>query len=133
LALNMDVAAALPRGRGDERRLSQVLLNLAGNALKFTEAGEGRMKASIGDGRFFGCVSDTGRGMSAAGQHGVFEAVQEVDSSLTRKSGGTGLGLSIARRIVELHGGRLSVESTVGKGSTFLFTIPVRVERQVTQ
>jgi len=127
LALSMDVAADLPRGRGDERRLSQVLLNLVGNALKFTEAGEVNIKAGIEDGRFLVCVSDTGPGISAADQERIFEAFQQGDSSLTRKKSGTGLGLSIARRIVELHGGRLWVESFVGKGSTFSFTIPVRV------
>jgi len=132
LALNVDVAADLPRGRGDERRLSQVLLNLVGNALKFTEAGQVRVRAGLKDGEFLVSVSDTGPGISAADQQRIFEAFQQVDSSLTRKKGGTGLGLSIARRIVELHGGRLSVDSVLGKGSTFSFTIPVRVERQMT-
>ena len=132
LALKVDVAADLPRGRGDERRLSQVLLNLLGNALKFTEAGEIRVKAGLEDGQFVVSVADTGPGISASDQARIFEAFQQVDSSLTRKKGGTGLGLSIARRIVELHGGRLWVESVPGKGSTFSFTVPVRVERQVT-
>ena len=133
LALKVDVAADLPRGRGDERRLSQVLLNLLGNALKFTEAGEIRVKAGLEDGQFVVSVADTGPGISASDQARIFEAFQQVDSSLTRKKGGTGLGLSIARRIVELHGGRLWVESVPGKGSTFSFTVPVRVERQVMQ
>ena len=133
LGLKMDVAADLPRGRGDDRRLSQVLLNLVGNALKFTEAGEVRVKAGLADGQFLVSVADTGPGISPADQQRIFEAFQQVDSSLTRKKGGTGLGLSIARRIVELHGGRLWVESAPGKGSTFSFTIPVRVEQQVMQ
>jgi signal transduction histidine kinase len=132
LALKVDVAADLPRGRGDERRLSQVLLNLVGNALKFTEAGDVRVKAGFEDGQFRVAVADTGPGISPSDQERIFEAFQQVDSSLTRKKGGTGLGLSIARRIVELHGGRLWVESVPGKGSTFSFTVPVRVERQVT-
>ena len=132
LALKVDVAADLPRGRGDERRLSQVLLNLVGNALKFTEAGEVRVKAGLKDGDFIVSVADTGPGISASDQERIFEAFQQVDTSLTRRKGGTGLGLSIARRIVELHGGRLWVESAPGKGSTFSFTVPVRVERQVT-
>jgi len=132
LALKVDVAADLPRGRGDERRLSQVLLNLVGNALKFTEAGDVRVKAGFEDGQFRVAVADTGPGISPSDQERIFEAFQQVDSSLTRKKGGTGLGLSIARRIVELHGGRLWVESAPGKGSTFSFTVPVRVERQVT-
>ena len=108
------MAADLPRGRGDERRLSQVLLNLLGNALKFTEAGEIRVKAGLEDGQFVVSVADTGPGISASDQARIFEAFQQVDNSLTRKKGGTGLGLSIARRIVELHGGRLWVESAPG-------------------
>jgi signal transduction histidine kinase len=132
LALKVDVAADLPRGRGDERRLSQVLLNLVGNALKFTEAGEVRVEATARDSEFVVLVSDTGLGIAPADQQKIFEEFQQVDSSLARKKGGTGLGLSIARRIVELHGGRLWVESAPGKGSTFSFSVPVRVERQVT-
>jgi signal transduction histidine kinase len=133
LALTADVAAGLPRGRGDERRLSQVLLNLVGNALKFTEAGAVRIGAGLEGGQFLVSVADTGPGISPADRERIFEAFQQVDSSLTRKKGGTGLGLSIARRIVELHGGRLWVESEPGKGATFSFTVPVQVERQVTQ
>jgi signal transduction histidine kinase len=132
LALKVDVGADLPRGRGDERRLSQVLLNLVGNALKFTEAGGVRVEAGLRNGEFVVSVADTGPGISPADQERIFEAFQQVDSSVTRKKGGTGLGLSIARRIVELHGGRLWVESAPGTGSTFSFAVPVRVERQVT-
>jgi signal transduction histidine kinase len=131
LALKVDVGADLPRGRGDERRLSQVLLNLVGNGLKFTEAGEVRVAAGLDDGRFLVSVTDTGPGIAPADQERIFETFQQVDSSLTRKKGGTGLGLSIAKRIVELHGGRLWVESAPGKGATFSFTVPVRVEGQV--
>jgi signal transduction histidine kinase len=133
LALTVEVAAGLPPGRGDERRLSQVLLNLVGNALKFTEAGAVRIGAGLEDGQFLVSVADTGPGISPADRERIFEAFQQVDSSLTRKKGGTGLGLSIARRIVELHGGRLWVESEPGNGATFSFTVPVQVERQVTQ
>jgi signal transduction histidine kinase len=132
LALTSDVSADLPLGRGDERRLSQVLLNLVGNALKFTEAGEVRVTAGLEEDRFLVSVADTGPGISPADQQRIFEAFQQVDSSLTRRKGGTGLGLSIARRIVEMHGGRLWMESVPGQGSTFSFTVPVRVESQVT-
>ena len=80
---------------------------------------------------FVVAVADTGPGIAEADRQRIFEEFQQADSSSTRKKGGTGLGLSIARRIVELHGGRIWVESTVGRGSTFSFRVPVRVERQV--
>ena len=130
LALKAMVPADLPPGRGDERRITQVLLNLAGNAIKFTDAGEVSIEARASDDAFVVSVSDTGPGISEADQQTIFEEFQQADSSSTRKKGGTGLGLSISRRIVELHGGRLWVESTPGQGSTFSFTLPVRVERK---
>jgi len=119
----------LPPGRGDERRLTQVLLNLAGNAIKFTDAGEVSIEARAADGAYFVAVADTGPGIAEADRQRIFEEFQQADSSNTRTKGGTGLGLSISRRIVELHGGRLWVESTLGKGSTFHVTVPLRVER----
>jgi signal transduction histidine kinase len=131
LALRVTVPGDLPPGRGDERRIAQVLLNLVGNAIKFTEAGEVRVEATVSDGAFTVSVADTGPGISPADQQKIFEEFQQADSSSTRKKGGTGLGLSIAKRIIELHGGRIWVESTVGKGSTFRFTLPIRVERQM--
>jgi signal transduction histidine kinase len=131
LALKAIVPADLPSGRGDERRLTQVLLNLAGNAIKFTDSGQVSIEARMSDGAFLVSVSDTGPGISEADQQKIFEEFQQADSSSTRKKGGTGLGLSISRRIVELHGGRLWVESAPGEGSTFHFTVPLRVERHV--
>jgi signal transduction histidine kinase len=128
LALQVTVAPGLPLGRGDERRLSQVLLNLVGNAIKFTEAGEVRVEVRATDGTFRVAVADTGPGIAPEDQAKIFQEFQQVDSSSTRKKGGTGLGLSIAKRIVELHGGRIGVESSPGQGSTFWFTLPVRVE-----
>jgi signal transduction histidine kinase len=127
LALEVDVAADLPRGRGDERRLTQVLMNLVGNAIKFTDAGAVSIRAKLADGRFLVAVSDTGPGIAPEHQARIFEEFQQVDSSSTRKKGGTGLGLAIARRIVELHGGRIWVDSTVGQGTTFYFTLPLRI------
>jgi signal transduction histidine kinase len=126
LALVADVAGELPLGHGDERRLRQVLLNLVGNALKFTEAGEVRVTAGVAGEMFEVSVSDTGPGIAPEDQGRIFEEFQQVDTSNTRKQGGTGLGLAIARRIVELHGGAMGVESTVGRGSRFWFTVPVR-------
>jgi signal transduction histidine kinase len=131
LALRVSVPPDLPPGKGDSRRIAQVLLNLVGNALKFTEAGEVRVGVTVEDGAFVVSVADTGPGISEADQTKIFEEFQQADSSTTRKKGGTGLGLAIAKRIVEMHGGRIWVESSLGQGSTFRFTLPVRVERSV--
>jgi signal transduction histidine kinase len=130
LPLKVEVARDLPAGRGDERRIAQVLLNLVGNAIKFTDAGEVRIAASAANGVFSVAVADTGPGIPPAEQARIFEEFHQVDSSSTRKKGGTGLGLAIAKRIVELHGGRIWVESEVGQGSTFRFELPVRAEQQ---
>jgi signal transduction histidine kinase len=130
LALKATVPADLPPARGDEGRITQVLLNLTGNAIKFTDEGEVSIEARTSDGAFVISVSDTGPGISEADQQTIFEEFRQADSSSTRKKGGTGLGLSISRRIVELHGGRLWVESTPGHGSTFSFTLPIRMEHQ---
>ena len=130
LALKVALPPDLPPGRGDERRLTQVLLNLVGNAIKFTDTGEVRVEVGVADGTFRVAVADTGPGIAEADQAKIFEEFQQADTSSTRKKGGTGLGLAIAKRIIELHGGRIGVESTLGQGSTFWFTVPVRVERQ---
>jgi signal transduction histidine kinase len=130
LALKVMVAPDLPLGHGDERRIAQVLLNLVGNAIKFTETGEVRVHVTTTDDAFVVSVSDTGPGISEADQAKIFEEFHQVDSSSTRKKGGTGLGLAIAKRIVGLHGGRIWVESSPGEGSTFRFMLPVRVERR---
>jgi signal transduction histidine kinase len=129
LALSATVPAGLPTGKGDSRRLTQVLLNLLGNAIKFTEVGGIRVEVAAADGAFRVSVSDTGPGISEADQQRIFEEFRQADSSTTRKKGGTGLGLTIAKRIIELHGGRIWVESSPGTGSTFRLTLPVRVER----
>jgi signal transduction histidine kinase len=130
LGLTTRFSAQLPIGHGDERRIAQVLLNLVGNAIKFTDAGEIAIKASAANGLFTVAVSDSGPGISAADQARIFDEFQQADSSLTRKKGGTGLGLSIAKRIIEMHNGKIWVESAPGQGSTFFFTLPVTVERQ---
>ncbi len=131
LRLNVSLPPDLPPGKGDERRITQVLLNLVGNAIKFTEAGEIRVDVKAAGGAYSVLVHDTGPGISASEQEKIFEEFHQADTSSTRKKGGTGLGLSIARRIIEMHGGRIAVDSVVGQGSTFWFTLPIRVERQV--
>jgi GAF domain-containing protein len=130
LAFKVDVASQLPSGRGDGRRLTQVLINLVGNAIKFTDAGEVAIKAEAHNGAFCVSVRDTGPGISAADQTKLFQEFQQADNAITRKKGGTGLGLAISKRIIEMHGGRIWVESQSGQGSTFAFTLPVIVERQ---
>jgi signal transduction histidine kinase len=130
LALKVEVPNDLPVGRGDERRLTQVLLNLVGNAIKFTDQGEVAIKASAVNGAYTLSVCDTGPGIPPADQAKIFEEFQQADSSATKKKGGTGLGLSIARRIIEMHGGRIWVESELGKGATFSINLPVKVEQQ---
>jgi signal transduction histidine kinase len=125
LGLESAVPAGLPRGVADARRLAQVLLNLVGNAIKFTDEGKVVISAARVGENFEISVIDTGPGIAPADQAKIFEEFQQVDNTSTRKKGGTGLGLSISRKIVELHGGRISVESEVGKGSTFKVTIPI--------
>ena len=131
LAFKVELAPHLPSGRGDGRRLTQVLINLVGNAIKFTDNGEVVIKAEANNGSFQVSVRDTGPGISAADQAKLFQEFQQADNTITRKKGGTGLGLAISKRIIEMHGGKIWVESQVGQGSTFTFTLPVIVERQV--
>jgi signal transduction histidine kinase len=130
LAFKAEVPADLPTGRGDERRISQVLLNLVGNAIKFTDEGEVAITASAANGSFTIAVCDSGPGINPSDQARIFEEFQQADSSSTRRKGGTGLGLSIAKRIVEMHKGRIWVKSALGEGSTFFFSLPVRVDAE---
>jgi signal transduction histidine kinase len=129
LTLNAIVPPDLPTGLGDDRRISQVLLNLVGNAIKFTDEGEVSVRVSASDGEFQVAVADTGIGISEADQAEILNEFYQADSSNTRAHGGTGLGLAIAKRMVELHGGRLWLESALGEGSTFSFSLPIRVEQ----
>jgi signal transduction histidine kinase len=128
LALKTEVAKSLPVGFGDEQRLTQVLLNLVGNAIKFTDAGEIRVTAKAVNGHFAVSVADTGPGIPEREQTRIFDQFHQADSSLTKAKGGTGLGLTIAKQIVEMHGGRIWVESTPGKGATFQMELPTRAE-----
>jgi signal transduction histidine kinase len=132
---NLDLKVMVPKelmtGKGDEQRIAQVLLNLLGNAIKFTEEGGVIVEATVSNETFLISVSDTGPGLSEADHKEIFEEFHQADGSSTREKGGTGLGLSISKKIVEMHGGRIWVESIPKKGSTFHFTLPVRVERQM--
>jgi signal transduction histidine kinase len=128
LTLTTSVDKSLPVGLGDEQRLTQVLLNLVGNAIKFTDTGEVSIAAGARNGHFAVSVTDTGPGIPLDQKERIFEQFHQVDSSNTKAKGGTGLGLAIAKQIVEMHGGRIWVESTLGKGSTFQMEIPARAE-----
>ncbi len=120
LTFRVDVDPAFPQlVRGDRLRLRQVLINLAGNAVKFTEHGEVVVRATPGELR----VSDTGIGIAPELLPKLFEPFSQADPSTTRRYGGTGLGLSISRRLVELMGGRLDATSTPGVGSTFVVSL----------
>ncbi len=130
LNIKASVADDLPIGHGDERRLTQVLLNLVGNAIKFTDAGEVEIHAQAANGAFDVAVRDTGPGIAPQDQLRIFEDFQQLDNTSTRHKGGTGLGLAIARRFIEMHGGNLTVDSTLGVGSTFRMVLPVRVNEQ---
>jgi signal transduction histidine kinase len=119
----------MPICHGDAKRITQCLVNLAGNALKFTREGRVEIGAEIRDGALLFRVSDTGIGIPASQLGHIFEEFRQVDATITREFGGTGLGLSITKKFVELHGGRIWVESEDGKGSTFFISMPVTVER----
>jgi signal transduction histidine kinase len=131
LALTTDVAKSLPTGLGDEQRLTQVLLNLVGNAIKFTDTGEVHVTANAVNGCFAIGVADTGPGIPEHERTRIFEQFHQMDDSHTKAKGGTGLGLAIAKQIVEMHGGRIWVDSTPGGGSTFRMELPIRAERQL--
>jgi signal transduction histidine kinase len=133
LAFKVDMPPDLPSGRGDERRLTQVLLNLVGNAIKFTDRGEVVINASSSNDAFKLSVRDTGPGISEADQEKLFQEFQQADNSITKAKGGTGLGLAISKRIIEMHGGRIWVESRLGQGSTFSLTLPIKVEQAARQ
>ncbi len=130
LSIRSSVAENLPAGHGDERRLTQVLLNLVGNAIKFTDTGEVEIRAQAANGSFDVAVRDTGPGIAPQDQARIFEDFQQIDNTSTRHKGGTGLGLAIARRFVQMHGGTLTVDSTLGVGSTFHVVLPVRASEQ---
>jgi PAS domain S-box-containing protein len=130
IKIKCQVPDDLPTVHADAIRIRQILINLLSNAAKFTEEGLIRVEASVksgpaGHSEMMVSVSDTGPGISIKDQEKLFQPFSQVDASPTRKTGGTGLGLSISHHLVQLHGGRIGVHSTVGKGSTFYFTLPL--------
>ena len=129
LLLRAIMPETLATGVGDERRITQVLLNLVGNALKFTEVGKVEVRASMENDDFALSVSDTGPGIPSEERERIFDEFHQLNASTTRTKGGTGLGLAISKKIIEMHGGRIWVESDVGHGSIFHVTLPMRVHK----
>jgi signal transduction histidine kinase len=135
LELAWHVDADVPEAfLGDPARLRQVLVNLVGNAIKFTPSGEVVLNVGSDGGgdeqrdlKFE--ISDTGVGIPAEKMTQIFAEFEQADSSTTREFGGTGLGLSISSRLVDLMGGRIQVESELGRGSRFFFTIPLELAK----
>jgi GAF domain-containing protein len=116
----------IPLAHGDPGRITQCLMNLAGNALKFTRQGRVEISVEQKDGRLLYRVADTGMGIPAEKLGSLFTEFKQTDATIASEYGGTGLGLSISKKFVEMHGGRIWVESEPGRGSTFLFEIPLR-------
>lgn len=135
IQLKRTIEPNLPTVRADAIRVRQVMINLLSNAAKFTEEGDihvdvGLKRGPTGRNEIQVSVTDTGPGISKQDQEKLFQAFSQVDDSPTRKTGGTGLGLSICQQLINMHGGRIWVDSDVGKGSTFHFTLPLfRKER----
>jgi signal transduction histidine kinase len=127
LTLTLEIEDRLPQAMADGHRLRQVVTNLVSNALKFTEQGGVTIRCNYlkQRGMLRVAVTDTGIGISPAALEYIFEAFRQADGSTTRRFGGTGLGLAIARKLVELQGGEIAVESVPGEGSTFSFTLPI--------
>jgi signal transduction histidine kinase len=112
---------------GDERKIKQVLVNLLSNAVKFTpEGGKIQVRAAVDNGALKISVRDTGVGIAPQDQDIIFEEFRQVGSDYTQKREGTGLGLTLTRKFVEMHGGKIWVDSEPGKGSTFTFTLPIQ-------
>ncbi|MEG0258372.1 MAG: ATP-binding protein [Lysinibacillus sp.] len=115
----------LPHIMADENRLTQVLSNLIHNAIKFTDTGSITVDAFVQGNELFICIKDTGMGIEPSMQFKIFDPYEQVDANATSIRGGLGLGLSICQELVTLHGGTLSLSSTVGEGSTFTFSLPI--------
>ncbi len=129
ILLESKLSSDLPLVRADENRLFQILYNLIGNAIKFTEQGQVKVEAMADEERMTLYVKDSGIGIPAEKHHKIFESFEQADGSTSRNYGGTGLGLAITKQLIELQQGQIWVESVIGKGSTFAFTLPLSVEQ----
>lgn len=135
LYLHLEMAERLPMALADSHRVRQVAINLVSNALKFTEKGGVTIRCSLikDEDMLRVSVSDTGIGISPAALGYIFEAFRQADGSTTRRFGGTGLGLTIAKKLIELQGGEMAVESVPGEGSIFSFTLPAVTTLNINQ
>jgi signal transduction histidine kinase len=125
--LHTDVAADLPAVYADEQRLTQIFLNVIGNACKFTDEGDIRLTARVEKGELLVSISDTGPGVAPEDMALVFEPFKQTDGGI-RKGGGTGLGMPITKNLVEAHGGRIWLESELNRGSIFHIVLPLHLE-----
>ncbi len=129
IRLELEVSEDLPHVYADENRVSQILYNLVGNAIKFTDEGSIKISAERQGDRVEVRVSDSGIGIAEAKRELIFQSFEQVGAAVSREYGGTGLGLSISKQLVELNGGRISVQSEQGVGSTFTFTLPISTKQ----
>ena len=127
LELLAAVPEDIPLGYGDPGRITQCLMNLAGNSLKFTKAGKVEISVRLEDALLRYSVADTGVGIPADKIESLFTEFKQTDATIASEYGGTGLGLSITKKFVEMHGGRIWVESEPGRGSV-QFEIPLRAQ-----
>ncbi len=123
--LSTQIPARLPLVEADENRIQQILFNLVGNAVKFTEEGKIIVSVQVAGDTVQTSVEDTGIGITSDNQERIFQYFEQADGSTAREYGGTGLGLTVTKKLVELHGGEIRVESGQGQGSTFYFTMPI--------
>ncbi|MCA9933221.1 MAG: GAF domain-containing protein [Ardenticatenaceae bacterium] len=128
LALVSEISDSVEAIEADRTRIRQILWNITGNAIKFTEQGSVTLSMDVGDNDLVVSIRDTGIGIRPEDVPIVFEQFRQIDGSLNRRAGGTGLGMPITKKLVELHGGKIWVESVQGEGTTFWFTIPLTQE-----
>ena len=126
VALLAEVPPEVATVETDSAKLKQVIINLVGNALKFTKQGQVAISAEARDDRLVFRVADTGIGIPPDKIDSLFTEFKQTDATIASEYGGTGLGLAITRQFIEMHGGRIWVESEPGKGATFIFEIPLR-------
>ena len=130
LVLNVEIDSRVGQIVGDRRRVEQIVINLLNNAVKFTERGEVRVESRVEEDQMVTRVMDTGIGIKPENINALFKPFRQLDSGIMRQYEGTGLGLSICKRLVEMMGGKIWVESEWENGSIFTFTLPLeRTER----